>query len=61
MRIRHEEFTKQFIRLPVEIKAWIEAEAARHCSTQNSEIVRAIREKMERERSAGSPKSEAAA
>lgn len=36
------------IRLPPEIKAWLTAEAARNGASQNSEIVRALRERMER-------------
>lgn len=34
------------IRLPVEVKDWLEREAAKNLRTQNSEIVMAIREKM---------------
>lgn len=36
------------IRLPPDIKAWLTAEAARNGASQNSEIVRALRERMER-------------
>lgn len=34
------------IRLPEDVKDWIEAEAARNMRTQNAEVVIAIREKM---------------
>jgi len=37
------------IRLPAEVKAFIKNEAARNASSQNSEIVRSIRERMDRQ------------
>ena len=36
------------IRLPVDVKNWLETEAALNASSQTSEIVRAIRERMSR-------------
>lgn len=39
---------KFVVRLPVEMKEFIEAEAARNGCSQNSEIVRSIRERMDR-------------
>lgn len=36
------------LRLPKELKDWIAAQAADNVSSQNSEIIRAIRERMER-------------
>lgn len=39
------------IRLPREVKDWIKTEAARNGSSQNSEIIRAVRERMAREAS----------
>jgi hypothetical protein len=36
------------VRLPPEVKEWLVAEAARNCASHNSEVVRALREKMER-------------
>ncbi len=36
------------IRLPEDVKAWIAAQAEKNYSSQNSEIVRAIRERMQR-------------
>ncbi|MDW9772740.1 DNA-binding protein [Sinorhizobium meliloti] len=36
------------VRLPSDVKAFIEQEAVHNASSQNSEIVRCIREKMER-------------
>lgn len=36
------------LRLPVDLKTWIEREAKRNRSSQNSEIIRAVRERMER-------------
>lgn len=46
------------LRLPPEVKAWIEAEAVRNGASQNAEIARAVREKMDRvtqERSQSAP------
>ncbi|TYR32080.1 Arc family DNA-binding protein [Mesorhizobium microcysteis] len=40
------------IRLPPDVKAFIKAEAAENASSQNSEIVRAIRERMKAKGSA---------
>ena len=37
------------LRLPSDLKAWIAAQAEQNASSQNSEIVRAVRERMERE------------
>jgi hypothetical protein len=37
------------IRLPVDVKRWIEAEAERTLATQNSEIIRSIRARMDSE------------
>lgn len=37
------------IRLPREVKDWIKAEAVKNGSSQNSEIIRAVRERMARE------------
>jgi hypothetical protein len=37
------------LRLPHELKAWIEQEAARNGASQNSEIIRAVRTKMDSE------------
>jgi len=36
------------LRLPPDLKSWIEAQAEANAVSQNSEIVRAIRERMER-------------
>lgn len=36
------------VRMPADVKAWIRAEAKHNASSQNSEIVRAVRERMER-------------
>lgn len=37
-----------FVRLPADIKLWLVKQAKRNGSSQNSEIIRAIRERMER-------------
>lgn len=36
------------LRLPVDLKAWIAAQADQNGSSQNSEVIRAVRERMER-------------
>lgn len=36
------------LRMPEDVKAWLEAEAERNGSSQNSEIVRALRAAMQR-------------
>lgn len=41
-------FTKLMVRLPEEIKSFVEGEATRNASSQNSEIIRCIRERMEK-------------
>jgi hypothetical protein len=44
------------LRLPLDVKAWIEQEAARTLASQNSEIIRSIRARMDteqRERATG--------
>ena len=38
------------VRLPTDLKAFIDAEASRFGSSLNSEVVRAVRERMERVR-----------
>jgi hypothetical protein len=39
---------KLMVRLPADVKEWLEAQAARNAASQASEIVRAVRERMER-------------
>ncbi|WP_080354729.1 Arc family DNA-binding protein [Stenotrophomonas maltophilia] len=36
------------LRLPADLKEWVSAEAQRNASSQNSEIIRALRERQER-------------
>lgn len=40
------------LRLPPDAKAWVEDQARRYGSSQNAEIVRAVRERMERAQAA---------
>ena len=40
---------KMQLRLPPEIKLWLTKQSNRNGSSQNSEIIRAIRERMDRE------------
>jgi len=35
------------VRLPLDVKRWLEREAARNACSQNSEVVRCIRDRME--------------
>jgi hypothetical protein len=37
------------VRLPPDIKQWLEVQTIRNASSQNSEIVRSIRERMDRD------------
>jgi hypothetical protein len=39
---------KVLLRLPHDAKAWIERQAARNTSSQNSEIIRCIRDRMDK-------------
>ena len=43
------ETVKQLIRLPKDVKQWLERESARNVSTQTAEVVRSVRERMQRE------------
>jgi hypothetical protein len=47
------EETRLMLRLPPDAKAFIATQTARNASSQNSEIVRCIRERMERMAAAG--------
>ena len=44
--------TKILIRLPDDVKVWLQEQSEKNFSSQNSEIVRAIRERMDRLRPA---------
>jgi hypothetical protein len=48
------------VRLPRDVKDWIEKEAARTLASQNSEIVRCIRYRMDREQQEGTTSERAA-
>jgi hypothetical protein len=39
------------IRVPLDIKGWIEREAAKNCASRNGEIIRILRAKMDSEHS----------
>jgi hypothetical protein len=47
--IKKQESANVLVRLPPALKAWVVEEAARNCASHNSEIVRSVRERMERE------------
>jgi hypothetical protein len=42
------QFPKLVVRLPPDVKSWVAIQAALNESSQTSEVVRAIRERMER-------------
>ena len=44
---------KFVLRLPQEMKDWLATQAALNASSQNSEIIRAVRERMERSQTKG--------
>lgn len=46
---RSTHLTRPFgLRLPSDLREWVQAESVRNGSSQNSEVVRAVRERMER-------------
>ena len=45
--MRTAETTNVLIRLPVDAKTWLEQQAQRNGSSQNSEIIRCVRDRME--------------
>ena len=48
MRGEQHDWPKFMARIPPDLKAWLSEQAERYGTSQNSEIVRAIRERMER-------------
>ena len=45
--MRNPTMPKLLVRVPTDVKAWLASEAVRNASSQTSEVVRAIRERME--------------
>jgi hypothetical protein len=45
----HRNWPKLWIRIPPDLKRWLEEESDRNFGSQNSEVVRALRERMERQ------------
>jgi hypothetical protein len=43
------EFERVLVRLPLDIMEFLDREAERNCASRNSEIVRAIRQRMDSE------------
>jgi hypothetical protein len=41
---------KMLIKVPTDVKAWLEQQAARNISSQNAEIIRSVRALMDQER-----------
>ncbi len=48
MRGEQNGWPKFMLRLPPDLKAWIAEQAEKHGNSQNSEIIRAVRERFER-------------
>jgi hypothetical protein len=46
---KRSDLAEMVIRIPRDVKGWIEREAERNCASQNSEIIRSIRARMETE------------
>jgi hypothetical protein len=44
---KRSDLAEMVIRIPLDVKGWIEREAERNCASQNSEIIRSIRARME--------------
>jgi Arc/MetJ-type ribon-helix-helix transcriptional regulator len=40
---------EMIVRLPCDVKVWIERQAQKNCASQNSEVIRAVRTRMEAE------------
>jgi hypothetical protein len=49
---RRPDLAEMVVRLPRDVKGWLEQEAQKNCASQNSEIVRSVRARMEQERGA---------
>lgn len=45
------EFTRQMVRLPNDVKTFLQEQADHNCGSVNSEIVRAVRARMDAHRS----------
>ena len=43
------EFTKTLVKLPCDVRRWLEAKSAYNQTPMTAEILRALRERMERE------------
>lgn len=52
MRGEQTDWPKLMVRLPPDAKAWVAQEAEKFGNSQNAEIVRAIRERMDRAKAA---------
>lgn len=57
MDLGQRDWPKLMLRLPPDAKAWVGEQAKRHATSQNSEIVRAIRERMDRAQAPGAQAS----
>lgn len=44
----NDDYQKLLVRLPGDVKGWLKNQAQIHSSSETSEIIRAVRERMER-------------
>lgn len=56
---RNRDATKFGLRIPDDLGAWLEEQISRNASNRNAEIVRSIRERMDRETATRQPQSAA--
>ena len=49
MNVEKQNTERFFVRLPADAKLWVVKQAKKNGSSQNSEIIRAIRERMDRQ------------
>ncbi|WP_192740835.1 Arc family DNA-binding protein [Bradyrhizobium sp. OAE829] len=47
--VRGEEAERLLVRLPRDVKTWLESEASYNGASQNSEIIRSLRARMEKQ------------
>jgi predicted HicB family RNase H-like nuclease len=46
---RHRDYVTMFVRLPPDMKEWLEQQAAQSYASQNAEVIRAIRMAMKQQ------------
>jgi len=48
--LKKHQWAKMLVRLPPPLKAWVVRQAENNCTSHNSEVIRCVRERMEREK-----------